>query len=796
MKRNLLAIFLTWITLNSYGQYLIKGKVIDENSQPVISASIFVQQKLDKSILQTGITDSAGVFLLNPKRTLLHQLAIHAIGFEPAFVDLPDTLYRDTTILIRLTDQNSQLKQVTIYAKAPLIERKTDRILFNVENSLSAAGGDGLDVLSKAPGVRVNDNGINIVGKNSIKVMVNDKLIQLAGADLINYVKSIPSANIKRIEIITNPSSRYEADGNSGLINIVLKKNLSQGFNGLINTGGMLASRYTAGFTGIFNYNLERLHISSNITTVYSEIESRSLTEFSASASNWEQNMTDMMKGKGIRGDIRVDYDLNANTTAGLKYMEGSRDYTIDRNERSRFYSRPDQTLDSALRTSGKEKLRYTLRNFEFYIDHKIDTTGKKIEFASNYFRYGTADDNQFQSTSYNSGNEVLNQYPSIISSQDEHIDIFTTKLDLTLPYKFASLEFGGKISSISSKNNLVYESKSDLNILNDNLFDYKENTQSLYTSADKDFNQWSVKLGLRIEATQITGNSSVQEQAQKNDYIQLFPTFYLKHILDKSNILSFTYGRRINRPDYRLLNPARIYSAVNVYEEGNPFLKPSFSNNFELNYNYKDWLNTSVYTNFVSNGFSTLNFFDAENNTQSTVPRNYENLISIGMSETVTFNKVNWWENNNQFNVYFEQSKSSGAVAEGTLKQWSGYLSTDNTFILNKKKTLMANTTLWYQFPEVSNRLISEAYYAADLSLRAMFMERTLTLAINVTDVFKTSQRKYNGVINGINQFNTLYRDNRQARFAILYRFGNSKGNKAARNIDNAETNRVYQGI
>lgn len=794
MKRNLLTLFLTWITLNSYGQYLIKGKVIDKNNQPVISASIFVQKKLDKSILQTGITDSAGVFLLNPKRTLLHQLVINAIGFEPALVDLPDTLYRDTTLLIRLTDQGNQLKQVTIFAKVPLIERKTDRILFNVENSLSAVGGDGLDALSKAPGVRVNDDGINIVGKNSIKVMVNDRLIQLSGADLINYVKSIPSANIKRIEIITNPSARYEADGNSGLINIVLKKNLAQGFNGLINTGGILSSRYTAGFTGIFNYNLEKLHVSSNITTVYSEIESHSLTEFSVAASNWEQRMKALIKGKGIRGDIRVDYDLSANTTAGLKYMEGWRDYT-DQNERNTFFSRPDQTLDSVLRTFGKEKLLYTLRNFEFYIDHRIDTTGKKIEFASNYFRYGTADDNQFQSTSYNSGNDILNQYQSVISSQDEHIDIYTTKLDLTLPYKFASLEFGGKISSISSKNNLVYESKSDLNVLNDNLFDYKENTQSLYASANKDFNQWSVKLGLRMEATQITGNSSVQDQTQKNDYIQLFPTFYLKHILNKSNILSFTYGRRINRPDYRLLNPARIYSAVNVYEEGNPFLKPSFSNNFELNYNYKDWLNTSVYTNFVSNGFSTLNFFDAENNIQSKVPRNYANFITIGMGETVTFNKVSWWENNNQFNVYYEQSKSNGAVAEGTLKQWSGYLSTDNTFILNKKKTLMANTRVWYQFPEVSNRLISEAYYAADLSLRAMFMERKLTLAFNVTDVFKTSQRKYKGVINGVNQFNTLYRDNRQARFAILYRFGNSKGNKAARKIDNAETNRVNQG-
>jgi hypothetical protein len=211
LKRNLLTILLTFISLAVSAQHLIKGKVIDDNNWPVISASILLQKKSEKSIVQTSITDSSGIFLLNPKQTLQHQLLISAIGFEPAFVDLPDALHQDTILLVRLNSQGKQLKEVNIEVKPALIVRKTNRILFNIENSLSAIGGDGID------------------------------------ADLINYVKSIPSANIKRIEIITNPSARYEADGNSGLINIVLKKNGAQGFNGMINTGGIVASRYTAG---------------------------------------------------------------------------------------------------------------------------------------------------------------------------------------------------------------------------------------------------------------------------------------------------------------------------------------------------------------------------------------------------------------------------------------------------------------------------------------------------------------------------------------------------------------------
>ena len=174
----------------------------------------------------------------------------------------------------------------------------------------------------------------------------------------------------------------------------------------MINTGGIVASRYTAGLTGIFNYNLDKLHISSNLSGVYQEIESKYASVFSSSKSLWERQMEGLTKGKGGRGDLRVDYDLTANTTIGLKYMEGARHFTIDSKEKGAFYT-PARLLDSTLVLSGKDKLKYTLRNFEFYLDYKIDTAGKKMEFTSNYFRYGTADNNHFQSASYTPQQEL-----------------------------------------------------------------------------------------------------------------------------------------------------------------------------------------------------------------------------------------------------------------------------------------------------------------------------------------------------------------------------------------------------
>jgi hypothetical protein len=409
LKSIIIATSLTLSTLNLFAQFSIKGKIIDQDSHPVVSATILLRKKSDGSIQQTNISDSSGFFLFRPGLAYPYQIRITSTGFKPTTVDLTDVIRQDITILIRLVEQGKQLNQVSIYAKGPIIERKTDRVIFNVENSLSAIGGDGIDALSKAPGVRINDNNVAIAGKSTVKIMINERLIQLSGIDLINYLKSIPSDNIKRIEIITNPSARYEADGNSGLINIVLKKNLSPGFNGMINTGAILASRYTTGLTGIFNYNLKKLHLSSNLTSFYSEIRSSSLNDLSDEARLWKQQSESLTKGKGLRGDVRIDYDISNNTTAGLKFAESSSDCTIGNDTKGLFYT--VNKLDSGLWSKNKEKLNYTVRNMEFYIGHKLDTLGKKIEFTANYFNYETADDNLFQSRSYTKNDELLNNY-------------------------------------------------------------------------------------------------------------------------------------------------------------------------------------------------------------------------------------------------------------------------------------------------------------------------------------------------------------------------------------------------
>lgn len=791
MKKTLLSSLLTAFCLFANGQALIKGIVTDQDNRPVVNAAVILKKSTDKTIVQTNIPDSLGNFLLRCPDRGSYIVNIQANGYDEMALEIPTNAI-DTFFRVRLSPVSTHLEQVEIRANVALIERRTDRILFNVERSLGAIGGDGIDALSKAPSVRVTENGIQIIGKNDVRVLVNDRFIQLSGVDLMTYLRSIPSANIKRIEIITNPPARYEADGNAGLINIVLKKNHTDGLNGMINTGAILASRYTTGLTGILNYNRKNLHLSNNTTIMHSENISKRTTSLTTPTLGRELDSRDGSRGNGFRTDFRVDYDFSDRTTAGIQLMGGKRDYKSTLSANNRFYTPNKQVLDSAIFTDGSGNSSHTLRSAEAYVNFKLDSAGKKLEFMSSYFSYNTDADKIFKSLAYlSSGKPASNQNVGG-DWNNERIEIFTHRLDFTLPSTFATFETGGKFSSVRSNNDLRFLTQPVITSPNNSQqFVYQEQTAALYATAEKETKTWGIKIGLRVEATETVGEFTKKD---KNHYFQLFPSLFITHPVGPEQVVSFSYGRRINRPDYSFLNPAKIYSDRNEYFTGNPALMPSFSHNFELNYNYKDWSNTSLYANFLQDGFSLFHFVNHSDRVQYQMPVNFAQSTTFGVSETITVRQKSGWESNNLINVYYDRTATNGTFVEAPTEVLSAYLSTDNTFMINAKKTIMANAVFWYQFPETSSQLKSDAYYAFNLGMRMMMMDRKLTVAANATDLLNTSKINYSGTINGVRQVVSSYRDNRNFKIALIYRFGNNRGNKAPRTSDNSEINRVQQ--
>jgi outer membrane receptor protein involved in Fe transport len=790
MKKTLLLLVYAIVPLAVFSQR-INGTVLNKKNQIIKDASIALKSVPDKRILQSSFTDSLGAFKFIAKPDIDYILVVSSIGYQSDTVSLLGKNRSDTSMIVRLKQSIQELKVVEITKKKPLIERKIDRLVYNVENSLLAENGDGIEAISKAPGIRINDLSIDIVGKNEVRVMVNEKLVQLSGADLINYLRTIPASNISKIEVITNPSARYEADGNSGIVNVVLKKNSLIGFNGIINTGVILASHYNTGLTSIINYNKGKLHFGGSISSYMAKVNSSFNEIFESKSTGYYNDGSQVSKRKGIRGDLRVDYDISDQVSMGIKYAYNTNENKILSLSEASFHRLPTQIPDSILLNQRNGNTPLNTGSIDFYVLSKLDTLGKRLEFQSSFFEHDQANDDFLKSTRFAAINRPDFEYPLTSVKLDKNIRIFSNKADLILPYKFAELELGAKISHIKSSNYLNYSNNVLFNVISSNKFTYTENTQAAYLSASKEMGKWAIKLGLRAEGSQTTGQSSLNIPASKNNYLQLFPTIYLKNTVDADHTLNLSFGRRINRPAYDILNPARIYTSGTSFEEGNPLIRPSFSNNIEAGYNYKDWLSTTIYANFVKNGFGAISLLTADN-VQSLTYSNYINSTSTGISETISFNKIKWWESNNQFNVYLNQSSFHGGVSESTVKAFSAYVSTDNTFSLNKDRTLMAGAVFWYQFPEQSDILKTDAYYSLDLSLRTMFIQRKLIFSAGFTDVFRTSQRTYSGVVNGISQLSTNYRDNRNFRFMVVYRFGNSKNNSAARNFDNSEADRI----
>lgn len=788
MKKTLTLILYVIAPFTVFSQK-ISGTVINEKNQVIKDASVILKTAQDNRFSQSTFTDSSGTFKLIVKPVLGFKLIVSSSGYQSDTVGLLARNRLDTAMIFRLKQSVQELQEVEITKKRPLIERKIDRLIYNVENSLLAESGDGIEAISKAPGIRINDLSIDIVGKNEVRVMVNERLVQLSGADLINYLRTIPASNISKIEVITSPPARYEADGNSGIINVVLKKNFSMGFNGTLNTGVILASYYNTGLTGILNYNTGKLHLGGTISSYLAKVNSSYKETFESNSTGYYNDGSQVSRRKGVRGDLRLDYDLSDQVSMGLKYGYNTNDNKVLNLSEATFQRLPTRMLDSTLLNQRNGNTPLNTTSVDLYVSGKLDTLGKRLEFQSSFFAYDQVNDDDIKSTRYAGIDLPQFKYPRTSIKLDKNIKIFSNKADLTLPYKFAELEVGAKISHIESSSYLNYSNNVD--IVGSNNFTYTENTQAAYLSASKEIGKWAVKLGLRAEGSQTTGQSSLNIPAFENSYLQIFPTFYLKRTVDADHTLSLSLVRRINRPAYDILNPARVYTSATSFEEGNPSINPSFSNNIEAGYNYKDWLSTTIYVNFLKNGFGAISLLTADN-LQALTYSNYINSTSTGISETISFNKIKWWESNNQFNLYLNHSSFHGGVSENTVTAYSGYASTDNTFSLNKDKTLMSGAVFWYQFPEQSDILKTDAYYSLDLSLRALFIKRKLILSAGLTDVFKTSQRTYSGIVNGISQLSTNYRDNRKFRFMMVYRFGNNKDNRSAKKFDNSEAERI----
>ncbi len=776
---SLLALVFTLLFNSARAQAVIYGKVIDDKGAAITNADIVLIMLQDSSILKADITDSAGEYKIqfDVKSNLLARIS--AVGYIDAFF-LIDPIDANIEHDIRMAPIANKLKEVTIVTAAkPLIERKPDRIVFNVATSVASIGADAYDALRKAPGVRVTDNGVGMVGKSTVSIMINERLVRLSGNELEAFLRTISAENITKIEVIATPPARYDAQGNAGIINIITKKSSKNGFNGDIGIGYQQRTKGSEKFSENLNFRHNKWNIYNTGTTNNFNFYSTQNTKAPYATQIQRQYFTQKNNPLYNRYELGIDYNITPASVIGILYTIGSTD-----RHTGQYYNAPVTDIvsglqDSTLRTDAIERENAVRNVLNLNYEWKIDSTGKKLNVDADYFTRTENDSRNFISETFLPGGYLARPAGYNRTLGKQQVDITSLKADMVLPAAFAEISFGVKASSVHTYSNNRFSSLEGSDYVPDisktNEFDYKENTGALYASAVRSAGQFEMQLGLRGEYTQTKGISYTLAQTINRHYFQLFPTGYLQYSLNEDNVFNLSYSRRIDRPSFEEMNPFRSYGSGTTYESGNPFLQPSFSNNIELSYTLQSKYTLTAFTELVHNFYTRVSKVDVLNNTFYYTADNAGNAINTGLSASLVFSPVKWWETNIQAAGYYNKITSSyystQAAANGT---GAFSFQTDNTFTCNKAKTILASAGFRYTSRQQDDFDIQSSFYTVEAGVKMLFFDKKLTFAMNMFDIFRTEKYHFVNQYNGVTQDN--YFDAQCLRLSLGWKFGNNK--------------------
>lgn len=782
-----------------YSQINLKGFVKDslQNPIPYCVASI---KKNDSNIINNVLGDSLGVFKFDNLKEGSYLLKVQSLGYLN--YEKRIALVKDSIIQVLLNNSYEQLSEVVVNADKPIIEQKTDRLRFNVENSDMVFGNSALDILGKTSLVNVSTNGdLSINGNTGVVVYVNNRKKIFSGDALKNYLNSVSSDNIKAIEVITTPPSEYDSEGGAGIINIITKRNKTEGLQGGVTLSARQRSVFSKAISNYLNFRQGKWNINS--TMYLSDIRRvpHFIKDINYANSILEKRYIDLTKDNqtvfsGI--NIGTDYEINSKHIIGAILDYSGHDEKENRNGIMREFR--STSVDEIVSNNNDNE---DVSNYSLNLNYlgKFNDLGKSLSFDFDVFRYKSAINSLNISDLINASSTINRDWFRSIS--DQKINNISYKVDFTNPFNSKlTLKIGGKSSFSTIKNDLLFEDRvSDNEWIKDltrsNLFDYDENIHSLYASLNYKLNDfWAFQVGSRVEFTSIKGWLE-NEKVVDNDYVNVFPTVFLSYKPNKNHNFSLSSTSRITRPSFWDVNPFRQYTTDITYFEGNPFLSPTKYYRQEFGYTLKKnkvTLITKLGTSQTIDEFFSL---PSELNDGSIVNQkvNYGNKYSYFNSYTGLFKVKDWWKINATFLLGYVQTQGSYGnnirIDNGT----SLYrIAANQTINISKKKkislTLITNNTFPVKIvnTKIKNRLETE------IVLRKSIRDFNITLSAR--DLFRSNKDRYDIQIKeqGISILDTNYYDTQSIAFAISYSFGNSsvKGKRNRRTGNSDEKSRL----
>ncbi len=786
LKIILTAVFSLLGLCDCAAQFGISGRITGAAGQPLSSAGVRLQSGTGK--FYEIAADSLGHFTFLSLQTDSIRLSVTYSGYLPYYDSF--LLRADTTLGIVLIPVAENLSEVNVTASRAALENNPEKETFRVSKSITSTGNDLLSVIGKMPGIRVAGTDITVPGKGQLRVMINSRLIELSGMDLVRFLRSLTASQVDRIEWLRNPGAGYEAEGNAGLLNIILKHARENGLTGNFQFSGKQALYFN---NNVYDRHWNAANAGGNLNWISGKwsafgsinadmdhhIEGFRTTLFYP-AKTWVQPDTGVYRYRNINLTAGLDYALNKNSSIGALYLGGRNVYPGSDHVNNPVYNK-DGSVDSLFLTYATYYPVAINNAVNLHFVTLFDSSGKKLNVNGDYFNYYRTDHSRFESNSYD-GNGALQPAARTryVDTNKQNILVYTLKADLEIPTAWAQLSAGGKLSFISNYSNVYFfrlgetgQKSYDASL--SNAFNYNENTQSVYVSAANNTGKWKWSAGVRGEYTQTKGESIVLNQTNRRKYFKPFPSLLISYQADSQQRFTISFNRRINRPIFWLLNPFKSLFTASSYGQGNPFLQPEYSSNAEIAHTYKDNLTSTLFFNATQNGFSNVTFAGPETNFVSTTPLNFISSYRYGITEIYAIRNQSWLENSNQVSLYHTDAKSALSYIKD-IHGFGLYLSTNNTVWLNRDKTFAAAVNFWYQFPEVDHIGRADAYSKLDLGFTRLALKRKLTISLLFNDMLLKSAPTVNTTVNGIKQQFAVYQVNRYAQISLSYKFGNRR--------------------
>ncbi len=796
-------LFTLLVILTSFGasSQKITGTIKDDQGKALSGATVTLQRAKDSSVAKIAATNASGRYDFINIQAGKYFVATSYVSYlnkRSSLFEVEGT--GDVTVPeIVLEKASTNLQDVTVTSKKPMIEVKADKTILNIEGTINAVGSDALELLRKAPGVLLDkDDVISLAGKNGVRIYIDGKPSPLSGIDLAAYLRNIQSSEIESIEIITNPSAKYDAAGNAGIINIKLKKNKSFGTNGSANAGYGIAINPKYNGSLALNHRNKKINVFGN----FNYYRNRNQNVFKLYREQLDTIFDQVNKGfsrnEGFGFKTGIDYFINNKNTIGILVNGNFGDNNSKTNSITPIIYKP--TGDTSRILTANNSNVANRDNATFNINYRYaDTAGHELNVDADYGIYRIRTD-QLQPNIYYTpdlSTELSRSIYNFISPTD--IDMYSLKADYEQRFKGGKLGIGFKSSIVNTNNNFgrynVIGTAKQLDIERSNQFDYSENINALYVNFNKAYPKkgFMFQAGLRMENTNNNGDSyalnsdgsinyATKTTVERN-YTGLFPSASITFNKNPMKQWSVSYSRRIDRPAYQDLNPFEFKLDEYTFQKGNVALRPQYTNSVSLTNIYKYKLTTALTYSHVADVFTQI--VDTLEKTKAFLTKRNlatQNIVSLNVSYPFTYKNYSFFGNvNTYYSHYVADFGGGNRVVDLDVFAYNFFM--QNSLKFGKKKNWTGELSGFYNSPSLwQGTFESDAIYAIDAGVQRTLFKGKGNIKMAVSDIFKTL--KFRGVSNFAGQYLVAsgYGETRQFKLNLTYRFGNNQV-KASRN-------------